>query len=166
MALPPRHGHAGDAAGDSALSDRPRMTTSMPLDLAFARSQFPALSADEDAWIYLDNAGGSQVLGTVADRIRDYLLTSSVQTGASYGVSTLASERLYAGQSAVAELINATRPEEIVFGPSSTVMIQTLARAITPALSPGDEVVVSMIDHEANIGPWLAHEAHHALSRR
>lgn len=137
----------------------------MSLDLEFARSQFPALSDETDAWVYLDNAGGSQVLGTVADRVREYLLTSSVQLGASYGVSTLAAERLYAGQSAIAELINAARPEEIVFGPSSTVMIQTLARAIARKLSPGDEVVVSMIDHEANIGPWLALQANGILLR-
>lgn len=138
----------------------------MSLDLAFARSQFPALSDSSDAWVYLDNAGGSQVLGTVADRIREYLLTSSVQLGASYGVSTLAAERLYAGQAAIAELVNASRPDEIVFGASSTVMIQTLARAITPRLSPGDEVVVSMMDHEANIGPWLALEASGVVVRR
>lgn len=137
----------------------------MPFDLAFARSQFPALSDAEDSWIYLDNAGGSQVLGAVADRVREYLLTSSVQIGASYGVSALAAERLYAGQAAIAELVNASRPEEIVFGPSSTVMIQTLARAITPTLSPGDEVVVSMIDHEANIGPWLTLQAHGVIVR-
>lgn len=136
----------------------------MPLDLAFARSQFPALSAD-NGWIYLDNAGGSQVLGTVADRVREYLLTSSVQLGASYGVSALAAERLYAGQAAMAELMNAAKPEEIVFGPSSTVMIQTLARAIAPKLSPADEVVVSMIDHEANIGPWLALQANGIIVR-
>jgi cysteine desulfurase family protein (TIGR01976 family) len=137
----------------------------MPLDLTFARSQFPALSDDPDAWVYLDNAGGSQVLGTVADRVREYLLTSSVQTGASYGVSALAAERLYAGQSAIAELINASRPEEIVFGASSTVMLQTLARAMAPTMSPGDEVVVSMIDHEANIGPWLALQANGIVVR-
>ncbi len=138
----------------------------MSLNLSFARSQFPALSDADDAWTYLDNAGGSQVLGAVADRIHDYLLTSSVQLGASYGVSTLAAERLYAGQSAIAELINAARPEEVVFGPSSTVMIQTLARAIAPTMAPGDEVVVSMIDHEANIGPWLALEARGIIVRR
>ncbi len=138
----------------------------MSLDLAFARSQFPALSDDKDAWIYLDNAGGSQVLGSVADRVREYLLTSSVQLGASYGVSALAAERLYAGQAAIAELVNASRPEEIVFGASSTVMIQALARAMAPRLSPGDEVVVSMMDHEANIGPWLALEASGVIIRR
>ena len=137
----------------------------MPLDLAFARAQFPALSDDPDAWVYLDNAGGSQVLGSVADRIREYLLTSSVQLGASYGVSALAAERFYAGQSAIAEFVNAARPEEIVFGSSSTVMIQTLARALAPTLSPGDEVVVSMMDHEANIGPWLALQANGIIVR-
>lgn len=124
------------------------------------------MSEAENAWTYLDNAGGSQVLGTVANRIHDYLLTSSVQLGASYAVSTLAAERVHAGQSAIAEFINAVRPEEVVFGPSSTVMIQTLARAIAPTLVPGDEVVVSMIDHEANIGPWLALEGQGIIVRR
>lgn len=137
----------------------------MSLDLGFARSQFPALSDDGDAWVYLDNAGGSQVLGSVADRIREYLVTSSVQIGASYGVSALAAERLHAGQSAITDLVNAARPEEIVFGPSSTVMIQTLARALAPKWSPGDEVVVSMIDHEANIGPWLALQTYGIIVR-
>lgn len=138
----------------------------MALDLAFARAQFPALSDAPHEWVYLDNAGGSQVLGTVADRVREYLLTSSVQIGATYGVSALAAERVRAGQAAVAELINAQRPEEIVFGASSTMMIRTLAQAIAPTWSPGDEVVVSMIDHEANIGPWLALESWGIVVRR
>lgn len=138
----------------------------MAFDLAFARSQFPALSGASDAWVYLDNAGGSQVLGTVADRVREYLLTSSVQIGATYGVSALAAERVRAGQTAIAELINAERPDEIVFGASSTVMIRTLAQAIAPTWTAGDEVVVSMIDHEANIGPWLALESRGIVVRR
>ncbi len=129
------------------------------LDLAFARSQFPALSGDPDGWVFLDNAGGSQILGSVIDRIRDYLTTSNVQIGASYAVSMLAAERLREGQAKVAELINAARPDEVVFGPSSTVMIQTVARAMAPRLGPGDEVVVSRIDHEANIGPWVGLQA-------
>jgi cysteine desulfurase family protein (TIGR01976 family) len=126
------------------------------LDLTFARAQFPALSPAPDAFVYLDNAGGSQVLGTVADRIRDYLLTSSVQLGATYSVATRAAERFAHAHSAMAEYINAARPEEIVFGPSSTILIQTLARAFAPRLGPGDEIIVSRIDHEANIGPWVA----------
>lgn len=131
----------------------------MTLPIGWVRSQFPALSDDPADWAFLDNAGGSQVLGTVIDRIREYLITSNVQTGASYALSALAGERLYHAQAQMAEFINATQPEEIVFGPSSTVMIQTLARALAPRFRPGDEVVVSRIDHESNIGPWVALES-------
>lgn len=137
------------------------------LDLEFVRSQFPALSdarqdsapPQEAAWALLDNAGGSQILGPVLDRMRDYLTTSNVQLGATYAVSALAAERLWYAQQQMAELINAARPEEVVFGPSSTVMIQTVARALAPRLLPGDEVIVSRIDHESNIGPWVALQA-------
>lgn len=130
----------------------------MTLPIGWVRSQFPALSDDPTGSAFLDNAGGSQILGTVIDRIREYLITSNVQTGASYALSMLAAERLHNAQAQMAEFINAARPEEIVFGPSSTVMIQTLARALAPRFLPGDEVVVSRIDHESNIGPWVALE--------
>ena len=136
-----------------------RIRVPMALDLAFARTQFPALSEAPDAWVFLDNAGGSQILGSVVDCLRDYLLTSNVQIGASYALSELAAERLQQAQIAIAELVNAERPEEIVMGPSSTVLLQTLARALAPRLQPGDEIVVSRIDHESNIGPWIALES-------
>jgi cysteine desulfurase family protein (TIGR01976 family) len=128
----------------------------MPLDLAFVRSQFPALAGD---WVFMDNAGGSQILESVVDRIRDYLLTSNVQLGASYAVSERAAERLRDAQTAIAEFLNAERPEEAVMGPSATALLQTLARAMGPTLAPGDEVVVSRMDHESNIGPWIGLEA-------
>jgi cysteine desulfurase family protein (TIGR01976 family) len=124
----------------------------MSLDLGFARAQFPALS---DGWAYFDNAGGSIVLKTVADRVHDYLLTSSVQTGASYAPSQLASERLAEARARMALFINARRPEEVVFGPSTTIMARFLATAMASQFSPGDEVVVTNFDHESNIGPWM-----------
>ncbi|NNE43397.1 MAG: cysteine desulfurase-like protein, partial [Gemmatimonadetes bacterium] len=68
------------------------------MDLEGVRRAFPALAGP---WTFLDNAGGSQTLAAVADRIRDYLLTSDVQLGASYDVSELAGERVAAGQAAV-----------------------------------------------------------------
>lgn len=132
------------------------------LDLHFVRSRFPALAGDT---VFMDNAGGSQILGAVVDRIRDYLLTSNVQLGASYGVSARASERLHGAQVAIAEFMNAERPEEVVFGPSTTMLVQSLARAMAPALLPGDEVIVSRADHESNIGPWVALEARGAVVR-
>ena len=127
----------------------------MPLDLDHVRRQFPALA---DGFAYLDNAGGSLVLGRVADRVRDYLLTTSVQTGASYPQSRRAVERLAEARARVALLVNAARPEEIVLGPSTTVLFQWLAKAMEGRLAPGDEVVVTEFDHESNIGPWRALE--------
>ena len=127
----------------------------MSLDLDHVRRQFPALA---DGFAYLDNAGGSLVLGRVADRVRDYLLTTSVQTGASYPQSRRAVERLAEARARIALLLNARRPEEIVLGPSTTVMFQFLARAMESRLAPGDEIVVTDFDHESNIGPWRALE--------
>ncbi len=127
-----------------------------PLDLAFVRSQFPALSGD---WVFLDNAGGSQILGRVVDRISDYLKTSNVQLGASYAISQLAGERLQEAQRRTAEFVNAERPEEVVMGPTSTLLVQLLARAMAHQFTPGDEVVVTRADHESNIGAWVRLES-------
>lgn len=120
-------------------------------DLPFARSQFPALA---EGFLFLDNAGGSQVLRAVADRVRDYLLTSNVQLGASYEVSRRAMERVQDGVRAAAALIGAD-PGEVVLGSSATQLLVNLSRAMEDQLGPGDEIVVTHADHEANITPWL-----------
>ena len=125
---------------------------SMSLDLDFVRSQFPALRSGV---AFFDNAGGSQVLASVADRVRDYLLSTSVQTGASYDLSVQASGRVREARRKIALLVNASRPEEIVLGPSTTVLMRFLAIAMAGQFSPGDEVVLTVFDHELNIGPWL-----------
>jgi len=124
----------------------------MPLDMNFVESQFPALRGRQ--FTYLDNAGGSLVLQGVADRVSEYLLTSSVQHGATYAKSQLAMERLTAAQKSVATLINAARPEEVVMGPSTTALLRILGIAIGENLLPGDEVIVSLSEHESNFGPW------------
>jgi selenocysteine lyase/cysteine desulfurase len=74
------------------------------LDLAFVRQQFPALAG---SWTFFDNAGGSQTLQPVVDRIHEYLLTSNVQLGASYQISQLSGDRVAQGADAVATLMNA-----------------------------------------------------------
>lgn len=124
----------------------------MSLDIDFVRSQFPSLGS---GWGYFDNAGGSQVLRSVADRVSDYLLTSNVQTGASYAPSVVAGERLALARSRIAMLVGAAQPEEIVFGPSTTVLVRFLATAMASQFIAGDEIVVTNFDHESNIGPWL-----------
>jgi cysteine desulfurase family protein (TIGR01976 family) len=125
----------------------------MPLDIGFVRRQFPALAGGV---AYLDNAGGSLVLRTVAERIGDYLLTSSVQIGASYAASELAAERLAEARRKIARWINAARPEEVVLNASTTVNMRFLATAMASRFAPGDEIVLTRFDHESNIGPWLA----------
>lgn len=123
----------------------------MPLDLDLVRARFPAL---RDGVAYFDNAGGSLVLATVAERVADYLLTSSVQTGATYAASELAAARLLEARTKIARLINAARPEEIVLNATTTINLRFLATAMASSLAPGDEIVVTGFDHESNIGPW------------
>jgi len=122
------------------------------LDLNRIRAEFPALAGDT---VFLDNAGGSQVLKRVADRVSDYLLNSSVQLGASYAASMVAGEKVLAARRAVATLINAPHDEEVVMGGATTALMFVLTQAIRHRLQPGDEIIVTETDHEANIGGWM-----------
>lgn len=123
-----------------------------PLDLQRIRAEFPSL---QDGCIYLDNAGGSQVLRRVADRVSDYLLTSSVQLGASYPQSQAAGERVLAARRAVAQLIHAPADDEVVMGGSTTLLMFLFTQALLPSVREGDEIIVTNTDHEANIGCWM-----------
>ncbi|WP_323148470.1 cysteine desulfurase-like protein [Pseudomonas oryzihabitans] len=122
------------------------------LDIAYVRKQFPGLAG---GYAFMDNAGGSMVLQAVADRVADYLLNSSVQLGASYRPSVEAGERVMQARRSVMQLINAAHPEEVIMGGSTTHLLQILCRAIAPSIAPGDEIIVTNCDHEANIGPWV-----------
>ena len=126
-------------------------TNTLAAHLPFIRSQFPGL---DTPWAYFDNAGGSQVLRGVADQVRDYLLTASVQLGASYETSRKAQGRVDEGTRSVARLINAADVREIVLGSSTTQLMANLAAALAPSFSAGDEIIVTNTDHEANIGAW------------
>ncbi|MFZ3583518.1 cysteine desulfurase-like protein [Loktanella sp. DJP18] len=121
------------------------------LDMDFVQSQFPGLKAP---WVFFDNAGGSQIVGGVVDRISEFLIHRNVQIGGSYAVSQAAAEGLMLGRKAAQTLVNAARPEEIVFGPSTTQLMRTLAASMRRQFKPGDEIIVSHADHESNIGPW------------
>ncbi|KAM0258367.1 hypothetical protein ACHAQJ_003842 [Trichoderma viride] len=113
------------------------------------RDHFPALQQNQ---VYFDNAGGSQTLDTVIDSIRDYLCATNVQLGASYAVGKKSTALYGAAYKAAAKFINAN-PDEIVFGSSTTQLFRNLSYALK--FNPGDEIVVSWIDHEANIASWL-----------
>lgn len=127
------------------------MATTSPLNLAFVRSQFPGL---DRGWTFFDNAGGSQILKGAVERINTFLYEKNVQIGGSYEVSQAAAAALYEARTAAMHLANASRPEEIVFGNSTTALLQNLARAMHSQLSAGDEIIITVSDHESNIGPW------------
>ena len=120
-------------------------------DTDFVLGNFPALGQGQ---VYLDNAGGSQVARQVADRLSAYLFTANVQLGASYAASVKAGEMVHKGRQALATLFNAARPEEVVMGATTTQLFDQLARSLVQTWAPGDEVIVTGFDHEANIGPW------------
>lgn len=122
-------------------------------EISAVRAEFPALQIPNQC-IFLDNAGGSQVLKRVADRIHDYLLSSSVQLGATYATSTIASTRVTEARQAIAELINAADDREVVMGGSTTGLMFQLIQAILPNVHAGDEIILTNTDHEANIGAW------------
>jgi cysteine desulfurase family protein (TIGR01976 family) len=125
------------------------------MNIDFVRKQFPALAGE---WVFCDNAGGSQLLWTVAERIRDYLIFSNAQLGATYSVSRLATERVEEANRVMAELINAPDKCEVILGPSTSMLLRNISFSLVETFKPGDEVIVTNCDHEANIGPWRSME--------
>ena len=121
-----------------------------PFDPASVRSRFPGLYT---TWALFDNAGGTVPCHGVIERVHAYLSGPMVQHGASYAVSVRAVEAVEQGRAAMASLMGA-QPDEVVLGPSSTALLGRLAATLAPQLGPGDEVVVTNLDHESNVGCW------------
>jgi len=122
------------------------------------RLRFPALR-DAPGAVFFDNAAGAQVPDEVYEAIREHLLRRNVQRGGRYERSRAVDEMLGEARAAVASFLNAESPQEIAFGLNSSTLIRTVADSLRPRLHAGDEVVVTELDHEANIGPWLRLEA-------
>ena len=121
----------------------------MGFDLNKVRERFPALGQNQ---VYFDNAGGSQTLGSVIDSIGDYLRSNNVQLGATYEVGKKSTAKYDDAYAAGARYVNAS-PDEVVFGPSTTQMFRNLSYSLR--FRPGDEIIISAVDHEANIAPWV-----------
>jgi cysteine desulfurase family protein (TIGR01976 family) len=120
------------------------------LDVANVRAQFPGLASE---WILFDNAGGSQMLGHAIDRVAEFYRTSNVQLGGTYAPSQLAAERVTSGHAALARWIHCGA-DELVLGTSTTQLLNNLALAMSAQIGPGDEIIVTDVDHESNIGCW------------
>lgn len=131
------------------------VSTSTPaLDLDWVRARFPER---DPQWTLLDNAGGSFPLRAVVERTAEHMLEYAVQSGGGYPRSLEAVRRMDAGRAAGA-LVFGCEPEELAFGASATQLAHFLARSLAPGFAPGDEVIVTNLDHETNIAPWRSLE--------
>lgn len=133
----------------------------MSIDITQVREHFPALaltdpvSGGELPRVYLDNPGGTQVAGRVLERMNDYLINYNANHGGAFRTSVKSDAVLDEAHAAMADLLNAESPNEIIFGANMTSLTFSLSRALGRLLSPGDEIVVTHLDHDANISPWL-----------
>ncbi|HEX7736143.1 MAG TPA: cysteine desulfurase-like protein [Ktedonobacteraceae bacterium] len=127
-------------------------------DLSSYRQYFPALSQTVNGRpaIYFDNPGGTQVARQVIDGIVAYLQTSNANTHGAFLTSQRTDEVIAAARQGMADFLHAANPAEIVFGPNMTTLTFAFSRAIGKTLQPGDEIVVTVLDHDANVAPWLA----------
>jgi len=121
------------------------------------RSRFPALSLTDAGVrrIYLDNPAGTQVPDSVADAISGCLLHANANIGGNFASSREAGAIVDAGREAMSDFLNAESPDEIVFGHNMTTLTFHMSRSIGRLLKPGDEIVVSRMDHDANVWPWV-----------
>jgi cysteine desulfurase family protein (TIGR01976 family) len=129
------------------------------LDLAAVRDLFPALATGA---VYLDGPGGSQVPESVMQAMTRVLREENANLGGAFDTSVAAVAAMERGRAAMADFTG-SEPEEIAFGPNMTTLNFLLAHAVARTMAPGDEIVVTALDHDANVSPWLLVAEDHEL---
>ena len=126
------------------------------LDLNHIRAAFPALAMQMHGRpaVFLDNPGGAQVPQSVIDAMADYLTHANANRGGAFLTAQRSDVILEDAHAAMADLLNAASPDEIVFGANMTTLTFAVSRALGRDLQPGDEIVLTRMDHDANITPW------------
>jgi cysteine desulfurase family protein (TIGR01976 family) len=122
------------------------------LNIETVRAHFPALASGE---VFFDNPGGTQVAQEVIDRMHYYFLHTNANHEGLFRTSRDSDAIVQEARQAMADFLHATRPEEIIFGQNMTSLTFHISRSIARLLEPGDELVVTRLDHDANIAPWL-----------
>ncbi|HJS28525.1 MAG TPA: cysteine desulfurase-like protein [Anaerolineales bacterium] len=123
----------------------------MPLDLQAIRARFPALARQD---VFLDNPGGTQIARPAIERMNAYLVECNSNHGGAFATSKRSDALLQESRQAMADFLNAARAEEIVFGPNMTSLTFSLSRALAQKLGRRDEIVLTRLDHDANVTPW------------
>ncbi len=124
----------------------------MPLNPALVRQQFPSLARPA---VFFDNPGGTQIARQSLDRIQRYLLDCNANHEGAFPTSQQSDEILHEAHVAMADFLNASSPDEIIFGNNMTTLTLHISRSLACNLQAGDEIVVTRLDHDANISPWL-----------
>jgi cysteine desulfurase family protein (TIGR01976 family) len=130
---------------------------STALDVRSVRAQFPSLSQTVNGYpaAFLDGPGGTQVPQRVIDAITDYLRCDNANTGGAYATSRHTDAMIAGARAAMGDFLNCGA-DEVVFGPNMTSLTFAISRAIGRELGSGDEIMVTRLDHDANVSPWLA----------
>jgi cysteine desulfurase family protein (TIGR01976 family) len=134
-------------------------TENKPLDVAWVREQFPSLQLEVNghAAAFLDGPAGTQVPKQVIDAVQNYFLKSNANTCGVFTTSRSNDAIIASARAAMADFFNCDA-DEVVFGQNMTTITFALARAVGRVLEPGDEIVVTTLDHDANVAPWRALE--------
>src|SRR5712675_2142836 len=134
-------------------------TGSKPLDSTWVRAQFPSLKLQVNGQpaAFLDGPAGTQVPKQVIDAVQNYFLTANANTCGSFATSRANDAAIASARASMADFFNC-HPDEVVFGQNMTTITFALARAIGRQLTAGDEIVVTTLDHDANVAPWRALE--------
>ncbi len=140
----------------------------LPLNPIPLRAQFPALQQEVNGQTaaFLDGPGGTQVSQRVIDAMSGYLVRGSSNLGGPFLTSRQTVETADAARLAMMDFLNARRPEEIVFGQNMTSLTFAVSRAISRSWQPGDEIILTRLDHDANISPWLMAAEDHGVTVR
>ncbi|MEW5938296.1 MAG: cysteine desulfurase-like protein [Chloroflexota bacterium] len=124
----------------------------MTLNLSAIRNQFPSLAQPT---IFFDNPGGTQIAKKSLDRVNQYLLECNANHEGAFATSVASDAILDEAHRAMADFYNAASPEEIVFGANMTTLTLHISRSISREWKEGDEIVVTRLDHDANVTPWV-----------
>jgi cysteine desulfurase family protein (TIGR01976 family) len=135
-------------------------TTKPPFDVEALRAEFPALerrrAPDGRPAVFLDGPGGTQVPQRVIDAMTGYFLDTNANAGGAFATSEANDAMAAEAHAAVADLLGTPDPEEVKFGYNMSTLTLHLGRSIGATLRPGDEIVVTRLDHEANVSTWEA----------
>ncbi len=135
------------------------------IDIERVRAQFPAIAKDQspNAPVFFDNPGGTQVPQMVIDAITDCLINKNSNLGGHFTTTKLAGEVFDQAHKAMADFVNAPSQDEIIFGQNMTTLTFHISRSIGHLFEDGDEIILTRMEHDANVSPWLMMARDHGL---